>query len=274
MIEEWYDGRKFVVTGCSSGIGLALADQLTALGAKVTGLDIKPAEIDRFRFHHVDLRDPGSIAAAAAAVVGPIDGLFNCAGINPSQGAAGIDVMRVNFIGTRYHTESLLPSIRDGGAITSIASSGGWGWPVHLDELNALVATRGYQDAEGWVRAHPELTEESYNFSKEAMIVWTLGKSGETIRAGVRMNCICPGTVDTPMLDSIIDEHGAPFVDSYRGPIGRRSRPEEQAAVMIFLGSRGASYVNGQAIDVDGGLHGAALVGKIDLVQIVKEVTG
>jgi NAD(P)-dependent dehydrogenase (short-subunit alcohol dehydrogenase family) len=73
------------------------------------------------------------------------------------------------------------------------------------------------------------------------------------------------------MLDAIIDEHGARFVDSYRGPTGRRSRPEEQAAVLIFLGSGGASYVNGQAIDVDGGLHGAALVGKIDLVQIVRD---
>lgn len=271
MIEDWYAGKTLVVTGCGSGIGRALTERLIALGAKVFGFDIRPTGIEGLAFHHIDMRDPASIAAAAAAVDAPIDGLFNCAGINPSQGADGMDVMRVNFIGTRYLTEILLPSIREGGSITSIASSGGWGWPARLHELKALIATSGYQDAEGWLRAHAELLAESYNFSKEAVIVWTLSESGETIRAGVRMNCICPGTVDTPMLDAIIDEHGARFVDSYRGPTGRRSQPEEQAAVMIFLGSGGASYVNGQAIDVDGGLHGAALVGKIDLVQIVRD---
>jgi NAD(P)-dependent dehydrogenase (short-subunit alcohol dehydrogenase family) len=241
MIEDWYEGRSVVVTGCSSGIGRVLAHQLIALGAKVAGFNIRAADIEGLAFHPMDMREPASIAAAAATVDGPIDALFYCAGSNPSQGADGMDVMRVNFIGTRYLTDILLPRIREGGSIASIASSGGWGWPSHLDERNALVATRGYQDAEGWLRAHSELIEESYNFSKEAVIVWTRSESGETIKAGVRMNCICPGTVDTPMLDSIIDEHGTRFVDSYRGPTGRRSRPELQAAVMMFLGSGGAS---------------------------------
>lgn len=271
MIEGWYEGKTLVVTGCCTGIGRALTERLIALGARVFGFDIRPVAMEGLVFHPIDMRDPASIAATAATVDGPIDGLFNCAGINPSQGAEGMDVMRVNFIGTRYLSEILLPSIREGGAITSIASSGGWGWPVHLQELKALIATSGYQDAEGWLRAHSDLLEASYNFSKEAVIVWTLVESGETIRSGVRMNCICPGTVDTPMLDAIIDEHGARFVDAYRGPAGRRSTPEEQADVLVFLGSGGASYVNGQAIDVDGGLHGAALVGKIDLVQIVRD---
>lgn len=273
MIDDWYQGRTFVVTGCSSGIGNALSRQLTGLGASIIGLDIKPTEIDGLSFHRVDMRDPASVASAAAAVETPIDGLFNCAGISPSQGSDGMDVMRVNFIGTRYLTELLLPSISDGGAITSIASSGGWGWPQHLEELTVLSRTEGFQDAEGWLRANPIWVEDSYGFSKEAVIVWTLRNAGETIKAGVRMNCICPGTVDTPMLDSIIDDMGVARVDSYNGPIGRRSRPEEQAAVMLFLGSGAASYVNGEAIDVDGGLHGSALVGKIDLVQIVEEAS-
>jgi len=76
-------------------------------------------------------------------VDGQIDELLSCAAINPSQGAAGIDVMRVNFIGTCYLTETLLPSSRDGGTITSIASSGGWDWPLHLHALNELFATKG-----------------------------------------------------------------------------------------------------------------------------------
>jgi NAD(P)-dependent dehydrogenase (short-subunit alcohol dehydrogenase family) len=105
MIEDWYRGRRVVVTGCHSGIGGALADMLVALDAEVIGLDFQPTERAEMTFHALDLRDPGSIAAAAAAIDGPIDALFNCAGVSQSVGLSPFDVMRVNFIGTRALTD-------------------------------------------------------------------------------------------------------------------------------------------------------------------------
>jgi len=269
MIEDWYRGRRVVVTGCHSGIGGALADMLVALDAEVIGLDFQPTNRVGMTFHALDLRDPGSIADAAAVIDGSIDALFNCAGVSQSVGLSPLDVMRVNFIGTRALTEALLPLIARGGAVASIASSAGWGWRANLSALRDLIATQGYQDAEGWVAEHLDLVAKGYNFSKESVVVWTMATAARTIEQGVRMNCICPGPVETPMLDAIIADIGSGKVDAYAWPIGRRSRPDEQAAPLVFLNSGAASYLNGHALDVDGGLHGAAETGFVDLAEMV-----
>lgn len=269
MIEDWYRGRRTVVTGCHSGIGAAVAEALLALDAIVIGLDSQPTARSGMAFLPLDLRDAGAIADTAVAIGEPIDALFNCAGVSQSIGLDPIDVMRVNFIGTRALTEALLPRIVAGGAIASIASSAGWGWRRNLDRLRALIATEGYRAAEGWVGENADLVGKGYNFSKEAVVLWTMATAARTITRGVRMNCICPGPVDTPMLDGIIADIGMAKVSAYAWPIGRLSRPEEQAAPLIFLNSGAASYLNGQALDVDGGLHGASEAGVVDLATML-----
>ncbi len=102
-----YDGRRAVVTGCSSGIGAEVARQLTELGAEVVGLDLKrPPRCNSTEFHEIDLSDPASIDRAAAAIGGQVDALFNIAGVSSGIGNPLL-VVTINFLGMRHFTEAL-----------------------------------------------------------------------------------------------------------------------------------------------------------------------
>lgn len=124
-----YAGKRVIVTGCFSGMGEATAKLLLDLGAEVHGMDYKPCALPLTSFHTVDLRDPASIEAGVRAIAkvggGKVDALFNCAGL-PNAFPA-MDVMKVNFLGLRHLTEAVLPLMGEGGAIASIASTGGLG---------------------------------------------------------------------------------------------------------------------------------------------------
>jgi NAD(P)-dependent dehydrogenase (short-subunit alcohol dehydrogenase family) len=263
-----YRGKRVLVTGCASGIGAALAARLVSEGARVHGYDIAPSpDLAPASFAPLDLRDARAIAGAV--LPDRVDALFNCAGVSESIGLPPRDVMAVNFAGTRAFTARVIERMVAGGAITAIASSAGWGWPRNLDALRTLVATGDHDAAMAWVDDNPALIDKGYLFSKEAVVVWTMMAASKTIQSGIRINCICPGPVDTPMLEGIIADIGTRKVDAYAWPIGRRSRPDEQAEALLFLNSVGASYINGVALDVDGGLHGAALSGEADLAAML-----
>jgi len=246
-----YAGKRVIVSGCHSGIGHATASQLSALGAEVHGLDWKPSNLALASFTQVDLRDEGNIDAGVAGLKGQFDALFNCAGIPP--GVSALDVMRVNYIGTRYLTDTLLPVMRQGSAIVNVASNGGMGWPAHVPDLKQLIAADGFMSAERWCEANLALVAEGYRFSKEALILWTMAYSAMLIRQGIRINCTLPGAVQTPMLVEIEKATPAAMIDQVAQPIGRRSSADEQAAALLFLNSPRASYINGAALPVDGG---------------------
>jgi len=250
-----YQGKRVVVTGCCSGIGQATAQLLIAAGAEVFGFDIKPSDLALARFGELDLREPRSIEAAALSVSGPIDALFNCAGVSHALPAP--EVMKVNFIGTRYLTELLVPSMVSGSAVVSVASNGGAGWPNNLALLKGLTATTSFDAAADWYKANCEAARAAYSFSKEALIVWTMQASATLIARGVRINCTNPGAVQTPMLEQIEAMTGAAAIDVVAQPIGRRSSGEEQAWPLLFLNSAAASYVNGAVLPVDGGFLSA-----------------
>ena len=251
--QDWldYTGKRVVVSGCHSGIGHATARQLVALGAEVHGLDWKPCDLGLASFTQVDLRDAASIDAATAGLSGRIDALFNCAGIPP--GAPPLDVMKVNYIGTRALTERLLPRMGAGSAIVNVASTGGMGWPKNLAALQQLVAAEGFAGGVDWCAAHADLVAEGYRCSKEAVIVWTLAQSAPLIARGIRMNCTLPGAVQTPMLVEIEKVTPTAVIDKVAQPIGRRSSADEQATALLFLGSAQAGYINGAVLPVDGG---------------------
>src|SRR5579862_2670301 len=121
-----YKGKRVVVSGCYSGMGEATAKLLLELGAEVHGMDYKPSTLPLASFTNVDLRDPASIEAGVAGIGGEVHGLFNCAGL--PQSFPPMEVMKVNFIGLRHLTEQVVPLMRPGAAIASIASTGGLGW--------------------------------------------------------------------------------------------------------------------------------------------------
>ena len=263
-----YEGKRVVVSGCASGMGEATARQLLDLGAEVHGLDVKASRAPLASFIHVDLRHPREIDAAAAAIGGRVDALFNCAGLPSSL--PPLDIMKVNFLAARSLTEAILPLMPFGGAIVSVASTGGLRWAQHLPVCLSLLETKTFDEGLAWCQARPETVGEGYGFSKEALIVWTLVNSSRLIAQGVRINCTNPAPTQTGLIEVVEKSTPAAILEASVRPIGRRARPEEQAAVLAFLNSAAASYVNGAVLPVDGGFSAGLATGQMDLADLFR----
>jgi len=257
-----YKNKRVVVSGCFSGMGEATARLLVDLGAEVHGLDFKPSQLKLASFTLVDLRDPASIDAAAGKIGGKVDALFNCAGL--PQTAPPVDVMKVNFCGTRRLTERILPLMAAGGAIASISSTAGMGWSRRVPVIMELIKNASYEDAVKWCESHLDVVREGYSFSKEVINVWTMLSGVSLIKKGIRINCTLPGPTQTPMMAHFESATKKEVLDAAAQPINRRATPEEQAAPLIFLNSTVASYMNGVVLPVDGGFLGGIASGAID----------
>jgi NAD(P)-dependent dehydrogenase (short-subunit alcohol dehydrogenase family) len=258
--ELWrYDGRRALVTGCASGIGAHLVRQLTELGADVIGVDKQQPSGDIAEFHPADLTDPASIDRAVASVGDRVDALFNVAGVSSGIGDPLL-VVTINFLGTRYFTESLVERMPAGSSIVSVSSLAARDYRGNQQVTAGLVATRSMPDGIDWCNGHPEaLADGGYRLSKEAIILYTMSKTIELGGRGIRINCTGPGVTETPILDQLRDAYGQRFLDDIPKPLGRVSEPEEQAAALVFLNSQAASYISGQILWVDGGNLGAAV---------------
>ena len=92
--------------------------------------------------------------------------------------------------------------------------------------------------------------------SKEAIILYGMANVAALGAKGIRINCTAPGVTDTPILDQLRTAYGPEFLDAFQTPLGRVSEPSEQAAVLVFLNSKAASYITGQVLWVDGGTIG------------------
>jgi NAD(P)-dependent dehydrogenase (short-subunit alcohol dehydrogenase family) len=258
-----YRNKRVVISGCFSGMGEATAKLLLQQGAEVHGLDYKASKLDLASFTQVDLREPAAIDAAVKKIGGKVDALFNCAGL--PQTSPPLDVMKVNYAGTRRLTEQVLPLMSAGGAIVSISSNGGLGWSRRLPVLMGLLKIDNYDGIVKWCQDNAETVREGYAFSKEALIVWTMMTSTHLIKRGIRINCTMPGPTQTPMMSQFEQATAASVLEAAAQPINRRSTPEEQAGPLVFLNSDAASYINGVALPVDGGFLGGVATGQIDL---------
>jgi len=265
--ELWrYDGRRVVVTGCASGIGEHVARQLTELGAEVVGLDIRAREerdsegqpaLQLGEFHEVNLADPASIDQAAASIGGQVDALFNVAGV--SSGIKDpLRVVTINFLGTRQFTEALVPTMPPGSAIANVSSLAASAYRENAGVTAGLLDTVTMAEGVEWCQRNPEALADGggYRLSKEAIILYGLANVAVLGAKGIRINCTAPGVTDTPILDQLRSAYGQEFLDAFRTPLGRVSEPSEQAAVLVFLNSKAASYITGQVIWVDGGTIG------------------
>jgi galactitol 2-dehydrogenase len=235
-----------VVTGAASGIGRATAELLLSQDHDVYGVDIDENALATLPPSVVALPLDVSQATAWAAAAdrirersGRVDWLVNAAAllrIEDMFESAESDWLRmfsVNLLGPLHAIRALVPLMAGGGAIVNVAS----------------VAAAG---------ARP--TQPHYAASKAALASLTRSAAVALIRQGIRVNAVSPGMVDTPIWERVTNLAGAKSLDEFkrdRGfavPIGRLARPQELAAVIVFLLSEGASYVVGQTINVCGGL--------------------
>ncbi len=263
-----YKNKRVIVSGCFSGMGEATARILVELGAEVHGIDYKESKLNLASFNQVDLRDPAAIDAAISKIGGKVDALFNCAGL--PQTAGPLDVMKVNYAGTRRVTEGVIPLMKEGGAIASISSTGGLGWSRRMPVLMELISKSNYEDTIKWCEDNLEShVKDGYTLSKEAIIVWTMLSSQRLIKQGIRINCTLPSPTQTPMMKSFESATPMAVLDAFTLPTGRRSTPEEQAHALILLNSTPAGFINGVVLPVDGGFMGGLATGQIDLGKMM-----
>jgi NAD(P)-dependent dehydrogenase (short-subunit alcohol dehydrogenase family) len=257
-----YEGKRVVVTGAASGMGQAAASILIDLGADVTGLDVKPIDMPVKQAFELDLRERASIDKVVAAIGEPVDSVCSCAGL-PGPPFSDLDTVLVNFVGARYMIESLVPKMPPGSGVVTVSSAAAVGWQQALDALKPLVETDTFEAGKAWMEAHPDAVGYSaYAFTKQLMNAWVSSRAVDLIEKGIRLNCICPGPTETPMMPAFHALAGKELVEMAVGPIGRYSTPEEQAWALVLLNSPRMSYVTGEVFDTDGGFTGALITGR------------
>ena len=254
------DGKTIIVTGVSSGIGAATANATAAMGARVIGIDrVAPDPSNSLTgFHLGELSDPASIDRVVGSLDGQIHGLANVAGVSS---AAPYELQfKVNYFGTRYLTERLKPLFGPTVAVVSVASGTAVMWRERVGLFKELAATNGFEEGMRWLERNPQIGLHSYGRTKEALVVWTQLMARQAAGSGVRYNTVSPGPVATPMLQQFRDTIGEAIIEADIARSSRAGSVEEIAAVIAFMLSDAASWINGADLPVDGGFAASALL--------------
>lgn len=260
-----YKGKKVVVTGAASGMGESVVNQLAELGAEIYAMDIREVKGPVKEYIPLNLGDKTSIDSAVAKLPEQIDCVFSCAGIAGTtylgKTFTPLEVVTINFIGTRYFVESLVPRLHEGSGIVLVSSIAGMNWRTKIEDYKEFLGITDFKDAQDFVVAHendplfiagPSQINKPYSFSKECIIIYSAMRSWDLAEKKIRINTVSPGATQTPMHDDFLE-----IVGKERGgkmnvsPAGSESIPDQQASVMLMLNSEMADYVSGQDVQVD-----------------------
>jgi NAD(P)-dependent dehydrogenase (short-subunit alcohol dehydrogenase family) len=246
-------GLRALVTGGASGIGLATARAFAEHGAAVAVLDLEPSGVpEPLHALKADVRDDTSVRQAveeAAERLGGLDILVNNAGI----GAVGTVednpdeqwhlVLDVNVLGMVRTTRAALPHLRRAATARPGTAA--------VVNTCSIAATAGLPQ------------RALYSASKGAVLSLTLAMAADHVREGIRVNCVNPGTADTPWVTRLLEAADDPDAEraalNARQPMGRLVTPEEIAAAVVYLASPAAAAVTGTVLAVDGGMQGLRL---------------
>jgi NAD(P)-dependent dehydrogenase (short-subunit alcohol dehydrogenase family) len=242
-------GRVALITGAASGIGAACAARFASEGASVAGLDLQKPVAGQgwddavakapksFYRDGIDVRSEAQVSEAvkaAIAALGPVDVLVNAAGVGDGgvthelPEAVWDRTVDINMKGTFLVTKHVLPSMLARGA----------GSVIHVASVEGL---------EGMAGSLP------YNASKGGVVLMTKTMALEYGPLGIRVNCLCPGLIETPLTQIVWDAKLIYDQMVSWHALGRAGRASEIAAAALFLASDDASFVTGHALVVDGG---------------------
>lgn len=263
-----FTGQDVVITGAASGMGAATATLAVEHGARVHTVDVAPVGVGTTN-HRCDLGDREAIDEVIDRLPDRVDVLLNCAGV-PNGGRFSPEaVMRINWLGLRHLTESLLPRMPEGGAVVHIASTAGRDWAERVDQLGELMTAASFDEGLAWVEGNADVYGDGYAFSKEAVQYYTMWRSVQLLPSGVRMNSLCPGVTATSIIADFRAGLGDELIDHAAAVAGRMATAEEMAPTMLFLADHAStSYLNGVNLNVDRGTGAARATDQSDPVRI------
>lgn len=239
-----FDGLVAVVTGGASGIGAAIARRLTEQGAQVAVLDLNPQDsADKLFAVQANVADDASVRAAIDSVMehfGRLDIVINNAGIG-AQGSVEDNtddewhqVYDINVVGMVRVSRAALPHLRESPAAAIVNTC-------------SIAATAGLPQ------------RALYSATKGAVLSLTRAMAADHLGEGIRVNCVNPGTADTPWIGRLLDTAPDPAAErtalNARQPHGRLVTADEVAGAVVYLASPLSGSTTGTSLAVDGGMH-------------------
>ncbi|WP_329023768.1 MULTISPECIES: SDR family NAD(P)-dependent oxidoreductase [unclassified Streptomyces] len=248
-----FEGMNALVTGGASGIGAAVTTLLLERGAQVAVLDRDTTGAPAGALAvEADVTDDAAVRAAvdrAAAELGSLHTLVSNAGIGAigtvedNDDAEWARVLDINVLGMVRAARHALPHLRRAAADRPGA--------VSITHTCSIAATAGLPQ------------RALYSASKGAVLSLTLAMAADHVREGIRVNCVNPGTADTPWIGRLLDQADDPAAEraalNARQPLGRLVSADEVAAAVVYLAGPAAASVTGTALAVDGGMQGLRL---------------
>lgn len=236
------------ITGSGSGIGAATAAALRAAGHDIIGIDLRNADIT------VDLTDPAARAEAVEAVLersgGALDALILCAGVGPQVPDPNL-VVEINYRAAVALLDAFLPALQKGENPAAVVVSSVASTQIKWED-NPIAKGN---EAEAFAQAGDFAGHYAYASSKNAVTVAVRERAVTWGAAGVRLNTVAPGSVETPLLQAGLDDpRYGEAIRNFVAPIGRNGKPEEIASLIAYLVGSQAGFIHGAQFVIDGGI--------------------